>query len=107
VAEPAKNPKESNYYEVVEGNHSWRDTCYLLDDHFYYDNEDGCNCVKFTLTSAETKQLKVTTPDTNVQFEVVVRLNTDIYNNLSNKDSIIIEPQHSIAVVDSLYGNIL
>jgi hypothetical protein len=42
-----------------------------------------------------------------VQFEVVVRLNTDIYNNLSNKDSIIIEPQHSIAVVDSLYGNIL
>jgi hypothetical protein len=22
VAEPAKNPKESNYYEVVEGNHS-------------------------------------------------------------------------------------
>jgi hypothetical protein len=55
----------------------------------------------------ETKEFKVTTPDNNMQFEVAVRLNTDTYNNLSNKDSIVIEPQHPIAVVDSLYGNIL
>ena len=106
VTQPEKNPAEANYYEVVEENHGWKDTLYILDEHFYHYFGDGYSYISFNLTSEETKQLSLTTPDNNMQFEVAIRLNTDSYDNLRNKDSIIIEPQHSIAVVDSLYSKI-
>ena len=106
VIQPEENPAEANYYEVVEENHGWKDTLYILDDHFYHYPVDGYSYISFNLASDETKQLSLTTPDNNMQFEVAIRLNTDSYDNLRNKDSIIIEPQHSIAVVDSLYSKI-
>jgi hypothetical protein len=79
----------------------------MLDDHFYHDFGEDYDFVTFNFTSEETKALTLTTPDNNMQFEVAVRLNTDSFESLRNKDSIIIEPQHSIAVIDSLYSNIL
>lgn len=75
----------------------------IVDPHFYlFTNEDYC-AVIFNLDSEETKQFK---PNINIEFEVAVKLNTDSFATLSNKDSIIIEPQHPIAVVDSLYSQL-
>lgn len=104
VMEPSGNPKDQNYYEVVEDNHSWRDTKYIVDSHFSHTSGDGYEYITLILSSAETAQFKTTVPDANVQCEVAIRLNTDIFGNLGNQDSIIIEPQHPLAIVDSLYS---
>jgi hypothetical protein len=73
------------------------------DSHFYhFDNEDYAAII-FNLDSEETKQFK---PGVNIEYEVAIKLNTDSYASLSNKDSIIIESQHPIAVVDSLYSRV-
>ena len=75
----------------------------VVDPHFYiFENEDY-GAVIFNLDNEETKQFK---PNINLEFEVAIKLNTDSFATLSNKDSIIIEPQHPIAVVDSLYSQL-
>lgn len=106
VAEPESNPAEANYYEICEDNRGWTNTYYMLDEHFYHYYGEGYDYISFNFSSVETKELSLTTPENNMQFEVAIRLNTDSYSNLRNSDSVIIEPQHSIAVVDSLYSKI-
>ena len=106
VLEPAGNPKEQNYYEVVEENHSWRDTKYLVDSHFSQFSGEGYDYISLVLHSAETMQFKPTMIDNHILCEVAIRLNTDMFGNLGGQDSIILEPQHPIAVVDSLYSRI-
>lgn len=106
VAEPESNPAKAEYYEICEDNKGWTNTYYMLDEHFYHYYGEGYDYISFNFSSAETKELSLTTPENNMQFEVAIRLNTDSYSNLRNSDSVIIEPQHSIAVVDSLYSKI-
>lgn len=107
VLEPSGNPKDQNYYEVVEGNHSWRNTKYIVDPHFSHNSGEGYEYATLILSSTETAQFKPTTPEANIQCEVVIRLNTEVFGNLGHQDSIIIEPQHPLAVVDSLYSKSL
>lgn len=104
--EVAVNPSSAGYYEVIDGTASWRNDIYIIDEHFYRAAGTNYDYITFRLDSKETSQLKLTTPDNNMQFEVAVRLNTEVFANYYGEDSIIIEPQHSIAVVDSLYTHI-
>ncbi len=103
---PTGNPKEQGYFEVVDGNHSWRDTWYLFDSRFSYNSGRGYELVNLTLFPEDTKHFKPTLKQPGVEFEIVVRLNTDHLTYLAGQDSIIIEPQHPIAVIDTLYGKI-
>lgn len=75
----------------------------VLDSHFYVFNDDEYASIIFKLDSEETKQFK---PNINIEYEVAIKLNTDSFASLGGKDSMIIEPQHPIAVVDSLYSHI-
>ncbi len=70
------------------------------DPHFYYFNDEYA-AVVLNLDSEETKQFKAGLP---VEYEIAVKLNTDSFVTLGNKDSIIIEPQHPLEVKDSLYS---
>lgn len=103
---PGDNPKELGYYEVVDGNHSWRDTNYIVDPHFCQSSGIGYDFVSLVLASKETAYLQPTSPDNLMEFEVVIRLNTDGFVSLGNNDSIIIETQHPIGVIDSLYAKL-
>jgi len=106
VLEPGDNPKELGYYEVVDGNYSWRNTKYILDPHFCQSSGIGYDYISLILSSKETAYFYATTPETMVEFEIVIRLNTDSFASLGNNDSIIIEPQHPIGVIDSLFARI-
>lgn len=74
-----------------------------VDSHFnsFY-SEDYGTVILFNLDSEETKQLK---PGILVEWEVAVKLNTDSFAS-SGKDSTIIEPQHPIAIRDSLFSQV-
>ena len=74
-----------------------------IDPHFYHFDNVDYEAIIFNLDNTETKEFKAGIP---VEYEIAVKLNTDSFATLSNKDSIIIEPQHYIEVIDSLYGNI-
>lgn len=105
VATPSGNPSEQNYYEISTAkNASWKTTYYEIDPHFYIEELGNYSYISFIMGSDETKQLKATTPGNPMQFEIAIRLNTDIYESYHNRDSIIIEPQHPIAVVNSLFS---
>jgi hypothetical protein len=71
--------------------------------HFYYFDNEDYNAITFNLDSEETKQFK---PGLPVEYEIAVKLNTDSFVNLGGKDSIIIEPQHPLEVIDSLFSHI-
>jgi hypothetical protein len=106
VNEPDGNPAEQDYFEVVDENHSWRDTWYLFDSRFNHHIGEGYEYISLVLFPEDTKHFKATPMHAGVDFEIVVRLNTDHLDHLANQDSIIIEPQHPIAVIDTLYGKI-
>ena len=106
VNDPTGNPSALGYYEAANGNHSWRDTKYILDSRFSHSAGEGYEYITLALFSEDTKHFKPTFPGQEVEYEIVVRLNTDQCANLANQDSIIIEPQHPIAVFDTLYGKI-
>lgn len=109
VETPVGNPTTANYYELVTDDSGERnDTYYMIDDRFYYEFSDkyDLNMITFNLSALETNQFKTTRPGSEVIFEVATKLNTDRFANLRNQDSIIIEPQPPIAVVDSLYSKI-
>ena len=74
-----------------------------LDTHFYHVDSPDYSAIIFNLDATETKQFKAGIP---VEYEVAIKLNTDSFVALGGKDSIIIEPQHSIQVVDSLFSHI-
>jgi hypothetical protein len=95
-----KQGKTVSWFTMFE---TAEDKTIQTDPRFYhFDNEDYAAII-FNLDSEETKQFK---PGVNIEYEVAIKLNTDSYASLSNKDSIIIESQHPIAVVDSLYSRV-
>ena len=106
VATP-EAPKAHGYYEAIEGNCSWRDTLYLVDSHFNHSSGSTWDYVSLILQPNETNKFNVTQPGSEVAFEVAIRLNTDTFNSLNQLDSMIIEPQCPITVVDSLYSKII
>lgn len=106
VCDPAE-PKANNYYEAVEGNHSWSDTLYIIDEHFCHSVGKSWDYLTFSLAAEETAQFTCTQPGNYMEYEIAVRLNTYWYKNTGNRDSIIIEPQHPIAVIDSLYSKLV
>jgi hypothetical protein len=106
VNEPTGNPSAQGYFEVVDENHGWRDTWYLLDPRFSHHCDGEYEYITLALFPDDTKQFKPTYGCAGVDFEIVVRLNTDQMTHLANEDSTIIEPQHPLAVIDTLYGKI-
>ena len=74
-----------------------------LNPHFYLDDTTDYAAIIFNLDSQETIQFK---PNVDIEYEVVIKLDTDRFASLGGKDSTIIEPQHPIAVIDSLYSYI-
>jgi hypothetical protein len=61
------------------------------------------SAIIFNLYSEDTKQFK---PGINIEYEIAIKLNTDSSAFVGKQDSIIIEPQHPIAIVDSLYSSL-
>lgn len=106
IAEPESNPEQAGYYELANSSADQANLPWQFDDHFYFDETEGHNRINFLLSSSETKQLNATSPRGNIQFEVVIKLNTSSLEGTHGKDLTIIEPQHPVAVIDSLYSNI-
>jgi hypothetical protein len=101
------SPAGLGLYEEVEGNVSWRDCFYIVDPHFTYAAGEGFSYINLVLQSKETAEFKPCNIDNPIQVEVAVRLNTDKFASLGNTDSIIIEPQMPVVVLDSLYSRIV
>ncbi len=93
-----KQGKELRWYTLYT---ETEDTSLAVDPHFYVFETEEYSALVFNLDTEETKQFK---PNVLVEYEIAIKLNTDSFASLSNKDSIIIEPQHPIRVVDSLYS---
>jgi hypothetical protein len=106
VNSPVANPKAAGYYEVVEDGHDKTTTKYIVDPRFYHNSGIGFDYITLTLSTRDTLRFNPTPLGKFVTFEVALRLNTDNFATLSNSDSIIIEPQFPIMVVDSLYGKL-
>lgn len=106
VSDPTGNPAEQGYFEAVEDNHGWRDTWYLLEPRINHHCGENYDYITLVLFPEDTKCFKPTTTHGEVEFEIVARLNTDPLTHLASEDSTIIEAQHPIAIVDTLYGEI-
>ena len=100
-------PAENKYFEETTEELSWRDTPYVLDSHFISNIGETWDYITIMLQPEETAEFKTTTPESGMSFEIAIRLNTDILTGTGNKDSIVIEPQAPIGVVDSLYSNLI
>lgn len=74
-----------------------------IDPHFAYDADN--ECISLLVSADETAEWDVTEDGEEVKFEIAI--DTDTYSDRSiigqNTDSIIIEKQDSVIVVDSLY----
>jgi hypothetical protein len=105
--ENPETPRANGYFEEVDGNHSWRDTQYIVDPHFVQSSGESWDYISLVLRPEDTNKFKPTAPGMELAFEVAIRLNTDGFGSLGNTDSIIIEPQHPIAVIDSLYSKLI
>ena len=104
---------ENTYYEEIttedEKNCSWRDTYFRLDPHFAQDTLDpryfnglvDKAIIYLNLSSEETLKFKIT-GNALVTTEIIIRANTDCLDQ--QQDSLIIEPQESLAVINTLYG---
>jgi hypothetical protein len=104
VKNPVGNPKALNYVEASnDPTLNWKKAKYALDPHFYLFENDDYGAILFNFDSEETKQFK---SGITVEYEIAVKLNTDSMASVGHKDSIIIEPQHPIAVIDSLYSKV-
>jgi hypothetical protein len=104
VVNPTGNPKELGYVEEsYEPNLNWTKAKHAREPRFYLFEGTEYAAIIFNLDSEDTKQFK---PGIPVEYEIAIKLNTDSKASLSNKDSIIIEPQHPISVVDSLYSKL-
>jgi hypothetical protein len=97
------NPKTAGYYEICSIEDGEDALYWMLDEHFFLLDK----VLTFTMFPEETRELALTTPMNNMRFEIVFRLDTDSEAVNSYRDSIIIEPQHPIAVVDSLYSHVI
>ena len=85
-----------DYTTDEEGNSSRQ-----INSQFYHFNNDGYDVLILNLDSEDTKNFKA---GRIVEYEVTLKLNTDAWETCGGNDSIIIEPQHSIEVRDSLYS---
>lgn len=99
--------KYGDIYEVTdiasgEANPNWQ-----FNKHFSYNHGDGYSYITFMLSPEETLLFKPTCKENEVLFETATMLNTDAMEGMHGSDSIIITPQHRIAVVDSLYSRII
>jgi len=106
VLDPVSNPKQANYYEVVDITDGQNDLYYLIDDHFYYTDDGEREYITFVFSSEETETFSPTEPGAEVKFEIALRFNTDSHVELTNKDSVIIDPQPPLIVADSLYSRV-
>lgn len=96
IEKPTGNPGTSDYFEISDEPVLDRKTTpYAIDSHFCITNRD---IITFNLNPDETKQLKA---DAEVEFEITLHINTDKLGQ-----SVIIEPQPTLEVVDSLYSQI-
>lgn len=107
VTEASGDPASQGFYEEVEGNSSWRDCLYMVDPHFAYVAGEGFSQISLILQPSETARLKPCNLNNPVKVEVAARLNTDKFANFNNDDSIIIEPQPPVVVLDSLYSKLI
>jgi hypothetical protein len=76
---------------------------HTIDPHFYLLANDEYDSITFSFSPEETKQFRA---NVDIEYEVILRLNTDHLENFNYKDSTIIEPQHPIVVFDSIYSRI-
>lgn len=96
IENPTGNPGASDYFELSDNPALDRKTTpYAIDSHFYITNGD---IITFNLNSDETKQLKA---NVEVEFEIALHANTDKLGQ-----SVLIDPQPTLEVVDSLYSQI-
>lgn len=98
-----KQGKDLYWYTLYTEAEETEEAGLVVDSHFYVFKTAEYSALVFNLDAEETKQFK---PNVLVEYEIAIKLNTDSFASLSNKDSIIIEPQHPIRVVDSLYSRI-
>jgi hypothetical protein len=100
-----ESPVELGYYEEVDGNCSWRDTEYLFDERFNFENLEGLETVSLILQPEDTLQFKAKAGNL-LDFEIAVRLNTEAKPGFANQDAIVIEAQPKIIVTNSLFSQI-
>ena len=106
VEDPVKSELPT-YYEQVGLEDGQKPMAWVLNKHFNHNFvEDSIDNITFNLSSEETKYFDLTTPSNNVQFEIAFRFDTDSAAALSYTDSVLIEPQPSIIVVDSLFSRL-
>lgn len=72
-----------------------------MNPEFAYDEDRMC--VSLLLSPAVTSTLELASELNPMSFEIAIRANTEFVTK-QGKDTIIIEPQHPIIVVDSLYN---
>ena len=107
VTNPVDNPTYAGYYEeVLKLADGQNDLRYFIDPHFNSGVGLNGEFVSFVMAPEETAKLVPTSRGADIQFEVALRLNTDTQEEFYNHDSVIIDPQPGIIVVDSLYSQI-
>lgn len=77
-----------------------------VDSHFFYESSGSYDWINFLLTPEETKAFKATCDDSLVEFEVAVRIKASAFGDARTQDGYLVEPQESVKVIDSLFGNI-
>lgn len=103
VINPTGSPIEQGYYESYDLK-SGEEAYWDFDPHFSYIYGSDYSMITLRLNPLDTLKFKPTSKGCEMECEVAIRLNTDIAKDTAGLDSIIIEPQHQIAVVDSLFA---
>lgn len=97
------NPKEKGWFEYSDRiSNNWG-----FDPHFRYSADKTCQYINLLLDPDETIKFKPTEIDDPIELEVAVRLNTEVLEDMHMKDTVIIEPLHPVAVVDSIFRRVI
>lgn len=107
VKEPIGNPKTLGYYEVAMEPSNRKTTIHLLDPHFAKISDGTNSYISLILFPEDTLQLKPTTCDNLVECEIALKLDTEHIAELGFTDSVIVERQAPLAVIDTLYSKII
>ena len=101
-----KQDKTVKVFEMIEYLDPEDKKQWKLDPHFGYDEGPGYAYVSFYLSAEETASFEPTVPGEFVDYEIVVKLDTD--RLLDQKvDATIIEKQRPIIIMDSVYGDVV
>jgi len=104
IIDPKFIPK-GNYYEKVANPGDNTETApWRRNEHFSW--PDNYEFINFMLFPENTREFNLTTPDDNIVFEIAIKLNTDVRFGAQARDSVLIEPQHPVAVIDSVFSRI-